>query len=86
MDLVFTSGNASRPNGGGNSTSPQYFLHIYSAVESSLAAKSNMNTVLLCTTWGKDEKLKGETQSYQTLRTYGVDLQISKVQFNIWSV
>ena len=39
-----TSGNASRPNGGGNSRSPHCCLHMYSAHWSILAARSKMYT------------------------------------------
>ena len=50
-----TSGRASRPKGGGNSTSPQLSLHRYSAVESSLAARSNMWTFPSDTTMSKSD-------------------------------
>ena len=52
MTILNTSGKASRPNGGGKSTSPHNFLQINSAVESSFAAKSNIWTSLPLTTNG----------------------------------
>lgn len=52
-DGFITSGSASRPNGGGNSMSPQSSLQRYSAVESSLAARSNMCTLPSDTTMGE---------------------------------